>query len=186
MSPPGNLSSHDLAFDVALREAACAARHTYPDDDTRISRALALIRAGHVTLTAQGALVKSGSSPRVYTVNGTCQCQGYTSVAGGRCSHRYAVSLSHKAQALLPQLHFATLTRQDERQAWGDLPGIAVVEGERVRFYAEDALDAPPLTIHQRMRCPWLVLGGNCGLALAQATADGTGTAPAPSAGDCV
>lgn len=68
-------------------------RATYPEECPRITRAVALVETGAVTLCPDGtASVHSQKGQAVYQVNGSCQCFDQHA-PDGRCKHRWAKTM---------------------------------------------------------------------------------------------
>ena len=106
-------------------------RATYPQEQARIARAVALVDAGHVTLDSSGvATVRSQHGQAIYHVNGQCDCEDQAAPEG-RCKHRFAkvlarhlACLSHKARYAL---YLDPLTvEQVPGIAWPSLDGLAI------------------------------------------------------------
>ena len=84
----------------AVRHSALEAMARYDSaaDTARITRAVDLILAGHVTLLPNGeADVRSQTGHGSYHVNGACQCPDFAKAEAGRCKHRYAKALLKRA-----------------------------------------------------------------------------------------
>jgi hypothetical protein len=116
----------------ALRYSAHVAMARYPDahDTSRIARGLALAEHGHVTLHAdQTATVRSQSGHGTYRTNGTCTCPDYASAEGGRCKHRFAVSLLRHATRLLARARYAVYIGAQEGSPC-DIRGMAFPRGD--------------------------------------------------------
>jgi hypothetical protein len=93
----------DALRDAALRTLAAQATTRYAGEQLRISKGLVIALNHGATLQADGtALVASQTEPEiVYTVNGHCDCPDATHGApDGRCKHRWAKTLTVRAQAL--------------------------------------------------------------------------------------
>lgn len=106
----------DVARDAALRSLAAQAATRYAGEQLRISKGLVIALNHGATLQADGtALVHSQTDPElVYTVNGHCDCPDATHGApDGRCKHRWAKTLTVRAQALaVPPETLSTLSEQ--------------------------------------------------------------------------
>jgi hypothetical protein len=66
--------------------------------DGRLAKAVALVRAGAVTVVGpQYALVQSQRNPiHTYHVNGRCECEDAKHTPEGRCKHKLAAALAHR------------------------------------------------------------------------------------------
>jgi len=158
--------THFTPFEQAVRYSALEAMARYDNaaDTARITRAVDLILAGHVTLLPTGeADVRSQTGHGSYHVNGACQCPDFARAEAGRCKHRYGKALLKRAHRILARAWYATYspTRGAEQQ------GIAFAQGSDWLFIPEGQAAGWPCD-HDV-----LVLGGNVVLADAQHAADG-------------
>ncbi len=106
-----------VQYDAALHTLAAQATTRYAGEHLRIAKGLVIALNHGATLQADGtALVQSQSEPEiVYTVNGHCDCKDATHGAPeGRCKHRWAKTLTSRAQALTaaPVETLATLSEE--------------------------------------------------------------------------
>ena len=157
---------HITLFEQAVRHSAreAMARYDSAADTTRITRAVDLILAGHVTLLPSGeADVRSQRGHSSYHVNGCCTCPDFTKAEAGRCKHRFSKAILKRAHRILASAWYATYspTRGAEQQ------GIAFAQGSDWMFIPEGQTAGWPCDQHE------LVLGGNVALADAQLAADG-------------
>ena len=120
----------DLYTPVLLTFIADTYRATYPEEQARIARAVALVEAGHVTLQPDGtALVKSQRGQAVYMVNGHCTC--FNRTAKPFCKHRLAKTFARKLACLIRKARYAMYLdavtgEQVLGLAWPSLDGGAI------------------------------------------------------------
>ena len=157
---------HLTPFEQAVRHSAIEAMARYDSaaDTARITRAVDLILAGHVTLLPNGeADVRSQTGHGSYHVNGACQCPDFARAEAGRCKHRYAKAILKRAHRLLAAAWYATYSPA----TGADMQGIAFAQGSDWLFIPEGQAAGWPCDLDA------LVLGGNVALADAQHAADG-------------
>jgi hypothetical protein len=84
--------------DTALDALADRAYGALGVCDGRLAKAVALVRAGAVTVIGpQHALVQSQTDPKImYHVNGACECEDARRAPEGRCKHKLAAALAHR------------------------------------------------------------------------------------------
>jgi len=158
---------HITPFEQAVRHSAreAMARYDSAADTARITRAVDLILAGHVTLLPTGeADVRSQRGHGSYHVNGACQCPDFAKAAASRCKHRFSTAILKRAHRILARAWYATYSDGTGTEHQGiAFPSRAGVDWV---FLPENLLDAWP--------CDYdvLVLGGNVALADAQHAAD--------------
>jgi hypothetical protein len=94
-----------LTFVQALQQVTELAKTKLPPAlHGRLTRALALVEAGHVWLEEDGqhAAVQSYDGARWHAVNAACDCEDAAYKAeGGYCQHRLAVGLVRRAQEFM-------------------------------------------------------------------------------------
>jgi hypothetical protein len=97
-------------WQVAISQAAEAARKRFPHSNDRIERAYELVHAGKVVLHPQTrtATVTSSDGTKAYTVNGTCECPDVMRAPESFCKHALAVAILKKATALVREFQRAT------------------------------------------------------------------------------
>lgn len=95
-------SVQTVNFDQALLMAASRAKAVCPTEAHMIEKGLSIAVMGEVVIYSDVmAYVRSQSrKDTAYVVEGRCPCQGASKAPGGRCSHRWAVSLARKAERL--------------------------------------------------------------------------------------
>ena len=97
--------------DLLLQYVEGLAKDFYAEraDHERIARAITIIQSGKMSILEDGsALVGSQSNPaQVYTVNGSCGCHDYRRAHGGRCKHRFAVSMFKRLQIYYNSSYYA-------------------------------------------------------------------------------
>ena len=163
MATVAQMAPTEQAVQYAASEAH--ARYTAQADSTRITKGLALILAGNVTLNSDGSAdIRSQSGPDIYHVNGRCGCMDFAR-GTARCKHRYAKALFHRAHRILARAYYATYS--DWRGE--DFQGIAFpnTDGTDWLFLPESSGDVWHADKEE------IVLGGNVALADAQHAADG-------------
>src|SRR5712691_6505090 len=158
--------AHLAPFEQAVRDSAieAMARDDSTADTARITRAVDLILAGHVTLLPNGeADVRSQRGHGSYHVNGACQCPDFARVEAGRCKHRYAKAILKRAHRILASAWYATYSPT----TGAEMQGFAFAQGNDWLFIPEGQTTGWPCDLDA------LVLGGNVALADAQHAADG-------------
>ncbi len=93
-------------FYLCLADTVQLALQRYPHDTGRIQRAAELVRQGHVRLIPDEKLaeVKSSTGRFSYLVSGQCQCKDFQRAPGGKCKHRYGVSLLRRTLKMLAKM----------------------------------------------------------------------------------
>jgi hypothetical protein len=92
------------AFRAAVAEVAEKAKATLPECTGRVDKAVALVLAGDVTTQPDGsALVGSQCAPDVsyHVIGGRCVCKDFPQAPHQFCKHRLALSIQHRALALM-------------------------------------------------------------------------------------
>ena len=121
----------DLYTTVLLAYIAETYLATYPAEHARITRAVALVEAGAVTLLPDGtATVRSQTGPAVYTVNGHCNC--FDRSATYFCKHRLAKTFARKLACLIRKARYALYLdavtgEQVPGLAWTSLDGLQIL-----------------------------------------------------------
>lgn len=133
---------------LALVHQAKAAYPTLADTQ-RISKALALLMSGHVTLHADGtATVRSQSGCAEYRVNGSCTCpDAQYRALDGKCKHRWSKALSKAVQHTLAHARYAQ---------YGASEGIAWVCKNVLWFLEEGTIEAQVVDINHVILCGWV------------------------------
>ena len=160
-----------VSFNAALRTAAEQAIACYPGEQARINRGLVIALNGGVTFDAQGlAHVQSSNDPEIqYVVNGHCQCRDAdTHAPEGRCKHRWAKTLVHKAQTLLVTTN---LPRKAYYATLNDVHGGLYQQPDGTIVFQADASDALTV-IDPKGFPPGLVVHGEILMSTAQAAED--------------
>ena len=102
---PHLTTTDTLTFSRALQQVTELAKAKLPPAlHGRLTRAVALVEAGHVWLEDDGqhAAVQSYDGARWHSVNAACDCEDAAYKAeGGYCQHRLAVGLVRRAQELM-------------------------------------------------------------------------------------
>lgn len=163
-----------IQFDDLLRAATQCALTRYPDETRRILRGLEIARIGGVTIEPDGTtLVRSDSKPgtRYQLTQAGCPCiDAGHQAPEGRCKHRWARALTHKARRLqahgpAPRQYYATY-----RAPWNrNIQGIAMWHEPEKRWIF--SADAYPHAHYVEIGD--LTLGGHVPTAEAQREADG-------------
>ena len=129
------MTTTDLYTPVLLTHIAETYLMTYPAEHARITRAIALVEAGHVTLLPSGhAVVKSQRGQAVYTVNGHCNC--FDRSATYFCKHRLAKTFARKLACLTRKARYALYL---DAMTGEQVPGLAwpSLDGEKIVYCPE-------------------------------------------------
>lgn len=123
-------------FMQVLQYSAATAMKRYEDETARIAKAVELVVAGHVTFTPHGyAHVTSQTGHGRYTCKSMCTCPDFFKAPGGRCKHRYAVSLLKHTHTILKVARYTVTTQADG----SEIAGIAfpIADYTQIMFLPE-------------------------------------------------
>src|ERR1041384_1035252 len=103
---------------ATLADLAAKAKATLPECAGRVDSAVKMVLAGDVELLPTGeARVASRSNPeRIYTTNGTCDCQDFDRAPSGWCAHRIARGLALRVERAMHQQEDTGLPESSQGQ----------------------------------------------------------------------